>query len=428
MTTNTPLERRYGVWLHRERIGTLNQKEDFTWFRFTDDYLNDPDRSVLGLTFEEDLTAPHTGTLRLPAWFSNLLPEGRLRDWIASDRGVSADREMELLAQVGRDLPGAVQVLPEDVKPGELKIPDYVAPSQGGEAYGMRETWRFSLAGVGLKFSMKRNGKRLTLPAYGEGGDWIVKFPESAYPGVPRNEYAMMSLAARAGIEVPEIVLIHRDDLAGTPDDIWPSDEEFAYGVRRFDRGNDRELIHIEDFAQVRNIYPYNDRKYQGNFETVAALAYRGYDLEALREFTRRLAFIVLISNGDAHLKNWSLIYRDRRRPTLSPTYDLVSTEFYRRTGHPEDLGLRFGKSRRFDQVDLSLFDRLERKLNAQSANLPQCVHETVERVVAEWPNVADILNSNAPLRDSISRSIDRRKSTIIRAPARPRWRGGSRH
>ena len=68
-------------------------------------------------------------------------------------------------------------------------------------------------------------------------------------------------------IEVPEITLIHRDNLANMPPDVWPSKEVLAYGVRRFDRANDRELIHIEDLAQVRNIYPYNDKKYQGSFE-----------------------------------------------------------------------------------------------------------------------------------------------------------------
>ena len=103
---------------------------------------------------------------------------------------------MELLAQVGRDLPGAVQVLPEDVKPGELEVPTASHPSSTEDGQ-RREAWRFSLAGVGLKFSMKRDGERLTLPAYGEGGDWIVKFLDATYPDVPRNEYAIMSFAAR---------------------------------------------------------------------------------------------------------------------------------------------------------------------------------------------------------------------------------------
>lgn len=415
MTKSSVKGRRYGVWLHRKRIGTLNQKGDFTWFIFTDEYLNDSDRSILGLAFEENLTAPQTSTLRLPPWFSNLLPEGRLREWIARDRRVSADREMELLAQVGRDLPGAVQVVEEDVDAESFDPPELVRRSTPGKDYHVDEEWRFSLAGVGLKFSMIREGDRLTLPAYGEGGDWIVKLPDSTFADVPQNEYAMMSLAAKAGVEIPEILLLHRDVLEKLPSNVWPSNEQFAYAVRRFDRTDDRELVHIEDFAQVRNVYPYNSGKYQGNFETVAGLVYRGFDIRALQEFARRLVFNVLISNGDAHLKNWSLIYRDRRRPSLSPAYDLVSTEFYRQSGYPEDLGLRFGKVRRFDLVTLSLFDRLQRKLGATGANLTQCAVETVERTVAAWPEIAPMLDTNPPLRDCIGRSIAVRKSTILR-------------
>lgn len=71
--------------------------------------------------------------------------------------------------------------------------------------------WSFSLAGVALKFSMLAQGDRLTIPAFGEGGDWIVKLPDSRYPEVPRNELAMMTLAKAVGIDVPEVRLVHRD-------------------------------------------------------------------------------------------------------------------------------------------------------------------------------------------------------------------------
>lgn len=114
-------ESRYAVLLHDERVGTLHQRGDHTRFVSDEDYLRDPHRAVLGLRLEEDLTGRHSAALRLPAWFSNLLPEGVLRQWIADDRGVSADREMELLAQVGHDLPGAVRVLPcDDESEGHL--------------------------------------------------------------------------------------------------------------------------------------------------------------------------------------------------------------------------------------------------------------------------------------------------------------------
>jgi serine/threonine-protein kinase HipA len=322
---------------------------------------------------------------------------------------------MELLAQVGQDLPGAVQVVEEDREPDSIADPPLVAAEVAEQPPASEILWRFSLAGVSLKFSMLRIGDRLTLPAYGEGGDWIVKLPDPEFRDVPRNEYAMMSLAAKSGIDVPERLLVHRDNLKNLPSGVWPGSEEYAYAVRRFDRDDNRGLIHIEDFAQVRNVYPYGGGKYQGNFETVASLAYRGQDVEALRQVARRLAFNVLISNGDAHLKNWSLIYPDKRRPHLAPAYDLVSTEFYRMPGYPEDLGLRFGKSRSFIDVTLGTFGRLERKLGARSAGLVDCVVDTVDRVTAAWPDVAGLLDENTDLRESIDTSIRRRRGSILR-------------
>ena len=101
----------YGVWMADSRAGIITQRGDHTRFTLDEEYRNNPFRPVLGLIFEQDLLKPHAAKLRLPPWFSNLLPEGRLREWIADDRGVSADREMELLAQVGHDLPGAECVL-----------------------------------------------------------------------------------------------------------------------------------------------------------------------------------------------------------------------------------------------------------------------------------------------------------------------------
>jgi len=67
-------EIRHSVWLRRDRVGTLFQRGDYTRFVFSEEYLNDPDRPVLGLVFEQDLSARHAAALRLPCWFSNLLP------------------------------------------------------------------------------------------------------------------------------------------------------------------------------------------------------------------------------------------------------------------------------------------------------------------------------------------------------------------
>ena len=123
------------------------------------------------------------------------------------------------------------------------------APPDGGSG---RSLAKFSLAGVGLKFSMLRQGSRLTLPASGRGGDWIVKLPDPKHDHVPVNEFAVMSLAARVGVDVPEVSLASRDELPDLPPRAWPTREDVAFLIKRFDRGDQGRLIHIEDFAQIR--------------------------------------------------------------------------------------------------------------------------------------------------------------------------------
>ncbi|APU16358.1 MULTISPECIES: type II toxin-antitoxin system HipA family toxin [Actinoalloteichus] len=407
-------ETAHAVWLHDQRVGTLFQRGDHTRFVLQEAYREDPDRAVLGLDFEQDLTRRHAAHLRLPPWFSNLLPEGRLRQWIAVDRRVSADREMELLAQVGHDLPGAVRVLADD-EPPDLSEWDKAA-QQARSPVTTHPAWRFSLAGVGLKFSMLAQGERFTLPAFGEGGDWIVKLPDAHHSQVPSNEYTMMTLAAAVGIDVPDRRLVHREELTGLPPGTWPGREEWAFAVRRFDRDENRRPVHIEDLAQVRGFYP--DDKYHGAYETVAALIYRRRDPAALREFVRRLTFCILISNGDAHLKNWSLIYPDRRVPTLSPAYDLVATAPYRdHVDEPENLALKFGRGRRFSAVNATTFARLAHKLHAPDL-ADDLVSESVtvvDRMREHWPRCGEEIAKHPELHRQVAASIAEHSMSLLR-------------
>ncbi len=403
-------EDQFHVYLHDRLIGRLHRRDDLTRFVFEPDYWNDRSRAVLGLRFEENRNAAHRANMRLPPWFSNLLPEGRLREWIAHARHTPVAREMELLAQVGRDLPGAVRVFP-----AEDRVPVDLSGEQDSHADGQTEgsLWRFSLAGVALKFSMLEQGDRLAIPAFGEAGDWIVKLPDAGFPDLPHNELAMMRFAGSIGIEVPDTRLVHRDQLQALPSRVWPTGIDHAYAVRRFDRGPGRSLIHIEDLAQVRGFYP--DQKYRGSFETVAALIFRKQHVESLREFTRRLVFSLLIGNGDAHLKNWSLIYRDRRRPTLAPAYDLVATFAYRPAGEgPEGLALRFLGTTRFGAVRLSAFSRLDTRLGAQ-ADLADVARTTIVRAQAEWPHAATLLAEQPGLCSGVERFLRERARSLLR-------------
>lgn len=406
------LEKVYGVWLYQRRIGSITLNGGIIRFQLDDYYMHDPNHAVLGLIFEDDLEAIHRSKNRLPPWFSNLLPEGRLRHWIAEDANVDENKELELLLKVGHDLPGAVRVAEAEIEQTEFDSTRREVISDTDIENYSKDMWRFSLAGVALKFSMLNVGERFTSPGVGEGGDWIIKLPDRNYQHVPINEFSMMELARRVGINVPEIRLVHREQLADVPDNLWPESENMAYAIQRFDRTPSRKLIHIEDFAQVRNLYPH--KKYTGTFETLANLIFRQYDTNSLIEFTRRLAFNYIIGNGDAHLKNWSLIYIDPRRPILSPAYDLVSTAVYRPSGKPEDLGLKFAKSRSFDSIALENFERLERKVNAAGVGLRDVAHEVIQKTMSSWPEIEETLKDHPWLQKTIGEGIAARASAIL--------------
>lgn len=364
-------ERWHGVHINQQHVGDLLQRGDSTRFLFAEGYWENADRQVLGLWFEDKPGSSPKSSMRLPSWFSNLLPEGRLRDWIASDRGVSSAREMELLLGIGHDLPGAVVVQEE----GAAREGNWLSEVDGSLQADTPHELKFSLAGVAMKFSMLQSKDHLVLPAHGTLGDWIVKLPEREFPNIPSNEAAMMSLAALANIDVPDHRLVHRDEISTLPDRAWQSSETLAYSVRRFDRdcGN---RIHIEDFAQVRGKYP--TEKYDGTFETVAALCFRGKDVRSLQEWARRIAFNIAIGNGDAHLKNWSLIYPDGKQASLSPVYDLVSTVEHIPN---ESFGLKFTGTKSFDRIRPGGFADVERRLGAEGAELEKHASFTVEAV-----------------------------------------------
>ena len=118
-----------------------------------------------------------------------------------------------------------------------------------------------------------------------------------------------------------------------------PGDLELGlpfFGVARLSEVSREHFARLKDLLRVGD----GEGKYHSNVETVVGLAHRGRDRDSLREAVRRTAFNLLVGNGDAHLKNWSLIYPDRRRARLSPAYDLVCTAVYLPAPGDPELGL----------------------------------------------------------------------------------------
>jgi serine/threonine-protein kinase HipA len=362
------------VLLHNEPVAHLRVREDgSSALRFLDSYVQATPRPVLSQKFEDWNLSRIRRFKALPPFFQHLLPEGALREYILRAEHLE-DSDVELLRRLGRDLPGAVALVPEDAADDD--VPGQIIDEPPAPPAAPMERLRFSLAGVQLKFSAERKG-RVTFPARDRSGRWIVKLPDRMHLRLPELEHSMMRWAAATGFEVPETDVVSASDLEDMPPHLEWS-EANAYVCRRFDRTEDGLPIHIEDFAQVFGAPLTHQAKYYsyGYLAIARALsAIAGRD--EMLMFLRRLVFDILCGNGDSHVKNWSVIYRDRFHARLAPAYDIVPTVLFQRE---QALALDFVGVTRFTEISRDRFRELAKKLNMPPTDLLVIVDETIER------------------------------------------------
>ena len=375
------------VSLYGNPVGTLtNVGGDRTIFAFTDAYIENAERPTLGLAFKDEFGELRTEfrifQKRISPFFSNLLPEGRLRRYLAEQAGVNQEREFHLLWALGCDLPGAVTITSAD---GESWPPICTDGEEGLARDRRQNTLRFSLAGVQLKFSavMEPMGG-LAVPASGDGGSWIVKLPSHRFDAVPENEFSMMKLAQLVGMNVPAIDLVPVNAIKNLPDGIDGLGSN-ALVIERFDRLADGSRVHIEDFAQVYGIFP--ERKYRSaSFRNVAQVVATECADANIIELFRRLTFNMLIGNADMHLKNWSLIYHDRRHASLAPAYDIVSTIPYI---PGNDTNMKISRSKGFSDFSVDELTHLAVKASIPKKMAIDTAEETTSLFREIWAREA---------------------------------------
>ena len=397
------------VLLHDEPIGTLTRVNgDRILFAFKDAYVADENRPVLGLCFKDQLgeliTAFRPTRTRLMPFFSNLLPEGPMRAYLAERAGVKPVREFFLLWVLGMDLPGAITIRPAD---GEAwPLDDHGTVDDGDHDDDRRNNaLRFSLAGVQLKFSaIDEAVGGLTIPAKGIGGSWIVKLPSREFAGIPENEFSMMTLARLIGMDVPAIRLVDLDAIRNLPDGIGTLKGQ-TLAIERFDRLPGVGAVHMEDFAQIFGVYP--EAKYENASARSIGRVIGAEGSEAdVAEFIRRLTFNTLIGNADMHLKNWSLIYPDRRHAALAPAYDFVSTIAYIPEGKS---ALKFSRTKNFTEYSEDELSHL-----AAKARLPErLVLDTARETVALFHQHWHAEKANLPLSAEVIQAVETHLKTI---------------
>lgn len=408
------------VRLHGQDVGEIVRFDNGRiQFEFFEGYASRRERPTLSQSFLDergDITngGKHTISGRVPVFFSNLLPEGRLRTYLAAKAGVRETREFELLELLGGDLPGAVEVVREDR--ADQRRP--TSPSSPSRVDGPPDVLRFSLAGVQLKFSaIEKASGGLTIPARGMGGDWILKLPSFHHDAVPENEYSMMVLAKEVGIEVPDVKLVPMRRVEGLPAEVLDARvaDEDAFAVRRFDRTADGK-VHAEDFAQVTGLWP-NNKYDQYSYATIALLLASFASDRDVDQFSRRLMYAALVGNGDLHMKNWSLIYRDGKNPEMSPAYDLLCTAAYMPN---DDMALRLGSARRWRDLTLDDFAAIADGAHVDPDLFVNAAVETSERFREIWPEASKAL----PIPDVVRTTVETQLATVPAITGSPRPRG----
>jgi len=368
---------------------------------FADEFKNDPLRPTLSLithpnfpNVEKLLAQPWAKNQRLHPTLSNLLPEGALRELIAQGLKTHIENEFQIFSYLGQDLPGALiatPMEPEDVPDSVLNTHEKAKAVKFDTAM---QANKFSLAGIQMKFSMKEKEGRYNLTKGDELGDWIIKTPSTKHKNVPLNEYTAMILASLAGVDIPEIKLVELNKLDNLPQINLP-DEKQAFAIKRFDRDQNKR-IHMEDFAQVLVKYPH-EKYNSANYEQIAKVLYQfsGDGLADAQQFARRLLVNILLANGDAHLKNWSLLYADQYTPRLSPAYDIVTTSVY--IEDESKYALNLGKTKDWFNVTITNFEYWANKSGLPWRAIKPHLDDTLEKARTLWPTAL----KNLPMDDA---------------------------
>lgn len=377
--------------INQTQVGTLQEVDGLWSFQYTADWLGSPGGFALSphlpLTAEPLLD----GASKRPVqwYFDNLLPEEGQRVLLAGDAKLDAADAFGLLAWYGAESAGSVTLLPPDAEPQSAqslrRLSDDALEARIRQLPKAPLTHaaikRMSLAGAQHKLAVVLQDGELSEPAGATPSTHILKpdHPDEDYAHSVVNEWFVMRLAKRLGLDVPDV---HRRYV--------PSP---VYLVDRFDRltqGQSWQRLHVIDACQLLGL----DRSFkysQGSMESLAALASacRSPAVARSRLFGW-LVFNVLVGNSDAHLKNLSFMV-SHEGVQLAPFYDLLSIATYDspafdKKGWPEQTQLAWpvlGVGH-FSSITRSVLLEAGAVLNLNKGTADRVLESLRSRVVAE--------------------------------------------
>jgi serine/threonine-protein kinase HipA len=292
---------------------------------------------AVSLLMPAHLAAYSSGVL--PPVFSMNLPEGFLRDELHGRLAKVARINPLLLLGATGDAHPIGRITTSSAVLGEA-LPR-AARSEAGENLeeilawdGAEDLFRELLERYVFRSGISGVQPKVIVPerARAPTPDLIVKSGGGEFPHLALNEFVCMTIAKAAGLAVPEF---------------WLSANRGLFVMRRFDSASDGSRLGFEDFAALTARQP--ERKYEGSYELIARtirMFVSGQHLRAaLEQLFDTVALSCAVGNGDAHLKNFGVLYRHPAADDvrLAPVYDVVNTTLYL----PKDsLALSLGRTK----------------------------------------------------------------------------------
>jgi serine/threonine-protein kinase HipA len=323
--------RALAAFINGDEVGQLVERNDVWSFRYARSWLDNPARFALSphLPLQSDERVDGGSDRPVQSYFDNLLPEEAARALLANDAGIrNPDDGFALLEYYGAESagslalvrPGTVPATEEALRPlldSELKARIDALPAI---ALTHRAPKKMSLAGAQHKLAVVLKDGMLFEPGGRTPSTHILKpdHPDKhAYPHSVINEWFVMMLAKRVGLDVPDVFRRY----VPTP----------VYIVERFDRtfkAGSWQRVHAVDGCQLLNlsrVFKYSSWSLESLVNVIGFS--RASAATRLRLFSW-LVFCIVVCNGDSHLKNLSvLVGADGIR--LSPHYDLLSDGVY---------------------------------------------------------------------------------------------------
>jgi serine/threonine-protein kinase HipA len=315
--------------------------------------------------------------------FEMNLPEGALRERLrlAFSKTVSQLDDLGLLAIVGQSQIGRLRYATPGSTPAsvpEQNIRELLA-YKGSEDLFKDLLQRYAaysgVSGVQPKVLLRAAD---ALPRVTHrGATHIVKsFDPREYADLAANEFFCMQAARHAGLPAPQMQL---------------SSNRRLLVVERFDLRPDGGYLGCEDFCVLNALRSHG--RYEGSYEQIATRIRQFVSPQHVQESLAQLFSMVALScaveNGDAHLKNFAVIYQDAASPVrLAPVYDIVSTTPYQRR---DVLALTLADSKDFpDRKRLRQFGRRACGLSeARVTQLMDAVAQGVKRAITDMRRYA---------------------------------------